>query len=189
MLAQQIEVGPEQARDVHLAEAELGTDLRLAQAGDEAQLDDPAIPIGGQQREQPGQHGAGLAGGVAGLVGGEAHLAVALVLAVALGQLLTAALRWVDAQSPPPARQAAEAHPEPALDRQFLELLDGVRSSRASETYWRRVLWPRLTALAERLPPGPALVEPGRSRMGRLLGRGPALSALRALVSRLEERR
>jgi len=117
------------------------------------------------------------------------RLAVALVLAVALGQLLTAALRWVDAQSPPPARQAAEAHPEPALDRQFLELLDGVRSSRASETYWRRVLWPRLTALAERLPPGPALVEPGRSRMRRLLGRGPALSALRALVSRLEERR
>jgi hypothetical protein len=118
------------------------------------------------------------------------RLAVALVLAVALGQLVTAARRWVDGQSPPPAshRRAEAAHPEPALDRQFLELLDGVRYSRASETYWRRVLWPRLSALAERLPPGPALVEPGRSRMRRLLGRGPALPALRALVSRLEER-
>ena len=117
------------------------------------------------------------------------RLAVALVLAVALGQLVTAARRWVDGQSPPPARdRRAAAHPEPALDRQFLELLDGVRYSRASETYWRRVLWPRLIALAERLPPGPALVEPGRSRMRRLLRRGPALPALRALVSRLEER-
>ena len=117
------------------------------------------------------------------------RLAAAIVLAVALGQLVAAARRWVDAQTPGALDRSAAAPPaEPALDRQFLELLDGVRYSRTSETYWRRVLWPRLRALAEQLPPGPPLVEPARSRARRLLGRGPALPALQALVTRIEER-
>ena len=69
------------------------------------------------------------------------------------------------------------------IDRQFRELLDDVRFGPTSQRYWTRVAWPRFCALAERLPGRPQLEEPARTRMRRLLGRGPSLAAVRDLVT------
>ena len=118
------------------------------------------------------------------------RLAATLVLAVALAHLRGAARRAVDAEPPSAFDQALRPRrPErPEVDRRFRELLDDVRFGPASERYWSRVAWPRLCKLAERLPGRPLLVEPPRSRLRRLLGRGPSLAALRDLVARLEGR-
>jgi hypothetical protein len=118
------------------------------------------------------------------------RLAASLVLAVALGHIRGAARRAVDAEPPSAFDQALRRRrvERPDLDRQLRELLDDVRFGPASQRYWSRVAWPRLTALAERLPGRPLLVEPPRSRLSRLLGRGPSLAALRDVVARLEQR-
>src|SRR5262249_6241270 len=106
------------------------------------------------------------------------RLAASLVLGVALAHIRGAARRAVDAASPsaferPRGRARAE---KPDIDRRFSELLDDVRFGPASQRYWSRVAWPRLTGLAERIPARPLLVDPPRSRLRRLLGRGPSLA-------------
>jgi hypothetical protein len=116
------------------------------------------------------------------------RLAATLVLAVALAHVRGMARGAVEA-SPPSAFERALRRGRPAppeVDQRFRELLDDVRFGPASQRYWSRVAWPRLSALAERLPARPRLTDPPRSRLRRLLGRGPSLAALRELVSRLE---
>jgi hypothetical protein len=119
------------------------------------------------------------------------RLAAAVLLAVILLHIRGAAGRAVDMEPPSAfdrALRPARAEKIP-IDRVFRELLDDVRFGPASHRYWTRVAWPRLCALAERLPGRPSLVEPVRSRIRQLLGRGPSFAQLRDLVSRLEERR
>jgi hypothetical protein len=118
------------------------------------------------------------------------RLAVGVFLAVVLAHIRGAAGRAVDLEPRSAfdrALQPVRAEKIP-VDRQFRELLDDVRFGPASQRYWSRVAWPRLCALAERLPGRPQLVEPARTRLRRLLGRGPSLAAVRDLVTRLEQR-
>ena len=119
------------------------------------------------------------------------RLAVGVFLAVILLHIRGAAGRVVDME-PPSAfdRALRPTHAEKIpIDRVFRELLDDVRFGPASHRYWTRVAWPRLCALAERLPGHPQVAEPARSRIRRLLGRGPSFAQVRDLVGRLEERR
>jgi hypothetical protein len=118
------------------------------------------------------------------------RLAASLFLAVALAHIRSVARQAVDAQPPSAFERALRRRrtEKPDVDRQFRELLDDVRFGPASQRYWTRVAWPRLSSLADRLPGRPLLVEPPRSRLRRLLGRGPSLAAVRGLVARLEER-
>ena len=118
------------------------------------------------------------------------RLAVGAFLAIILLHIRGAARRVVLMEPPSafdralrPARQ--EKIP---IDRVFRELLDDVRFGPASHRYWTRVAWPRLSALAERLPGRPQLPEPARSRIRRLLGRGPSFAQVHDLVARLEQR-
>ena len=118
------------------------------------------------------------------------RLAAGVFLAVVLAHIRSAAGRAIEMEPPSPFDRAlapARAEKIP-IDRQFRELLDDMRFGPASQRYWTRVAWPRFCALAERLPGQPQLVEPGRPRWRRLLGRGPSLAALRDLVTRLEQR-
>lgn len=118
------------------------------------------------------------------------RLAVGVFLAVVLADIRGAAGRAVDLEPPSAFDRAltpARAEKIP-VDRQFRELLDDVRFGPTSQRYWTRVAWPRLGALAERLSGRPQLEEPARTRMRRLLGRGPSLAAVRDLVTRLEQR-
>jgi hypothetical protein len=118
------------------------------------------------------------------------RLAATLVLAVALVHVRGVARDSVEA-APPSAFDRALRRRRPAppeVDRRFRELLDDVHFGPASQRYWSRIAWPRLRALAERLPARPRLTEPPRSRLRRLLGRGPSLAGLRELVARLEGR-
>jgi len=119
------------------------------------------------------------------------RLAASLVLAVALLHIRSAARQAVAEEPPSAFDRALRRRPaeRPEVDRQFRELLDDVRFGSASQRYWSRVAWPRLSGLAERLPDRPLLTEPPRSRLRRLLGRGPTLAALRDLVARLEGHR
>jgi hypothetical protein len=119
------------------------------------------------------------------------RLAASVVLTVALLHIRSAARQAVDAE-PASAFDRALRRPlaeKPEVDRQFRELLDDVRFGPASQRYWSRVAWPRLTGLAERLSGSPLLEEPPRSRLRQILGRGPTLAALRDLVAQLEARR
>jgi hypothetical protein len=118
------------------------------------------------------------------------RLAASLLLAVALLHIHSTARHAVDAQPPSAFDQALRRKraERPDIDRQLRELLDDVRFGPASQRYWSRVAWPRLCGLAEQLPGRPLLVEPPRSRLRRLLGRGPSLAAVRDLVARLESR-
>ena len=119
------------------------------------------------------------------------RLAVGVFLAVILLHIRGAAGRAVEMEPPSAfdrALRPARAEKIP-IDRVFRELLDDVRFGPASHRYWTRVAWPRLCGLAERLPGRPQLVEPARSRIRRLLGRGPSFAQIRDLVGRLEARR
>jgi len=117
------------------------------------------------------------------------RLAATAVLAVALARALGAARRRV-ADQPPSAfeRATAFARDEPSVPDECRELIEEIRFGRASQGYWSRVLQPRLTALAGRLPAGPPLPEPPQSRWRQIIGRGPGLAAIRDLIARLEER-
>lgn len=119
------------------------------------------------------------------------RVGAAIVLAVALGQVVGAARRWVEAQ-PPSAFDAALAprYAEPSIPRPFVDLVADLRFGGARESYWHRVLWPRLHALDGRVGRGrgEALAPPPRSLPRRLLHLGPSLASLRDLVARIEER-
>ncbi|HXJ78449.1 MAG TPA: hypothetical protein VMS64_07170 [Candidatus Methylomirabilis sp.] len=116
------------------------------------------------------------------------RVAASLVLGVALAHLRGIARHAVDAEPPSAFDQALRRRPAetPDIDRRFREMLDDVRFGPASQRYWTRVAWPRLSELAGRLPGRSSLVEPPRSRARQLLGRGPSLAAIRDLVARLE---
>jgi hypothetical protein len=118
------------------------------------------------------------------------RVAAVIVLALILVDIRSAARRAIDAAPPSAFERLLRPRPaeRPSVDRQFGELLDDVRFGPASQRYWSRVAWPRLCALADRLPGSPRLVEPARSRLRRWLGRGPSLAAIRDVVARLEER-
>lgn len=120
--------------------------------------------------------------------GGMIRLAAALVLGVALIHLRVVTGRRVRAEPPSAFDRALAAEPvAPVTDRHFRECLEGVRHGSAREGYWRRVLWPHLSALGQRYH-GVAPAEPPRSRLRRLLRRGPSLAQIRELVDRLEPR-
>jgi len=118
------------------------------------------------------------------------RLAAGVVLAIIFVDIRGAARRALeeDPSSPPERFRWWRPAARPSIDRQFSELLDDVRFGPASQRYWSRVAWPRLCAVAERLPGRPLLVEPDRSRLRRWLGRGPSLVAVRDVVARLEDR-
>ena len=118
------------------------------------------------------------------------RMAAGVLLAIILVDLRGAARRALDEQPSSTFERFGWRRPaaRPSIDRQFSELLDDVRFGPASQRYWSRVAWPRLCALADRLPDRPLLVEPARSRRRRWLGRGPSLRAIRDVVARLEDR-
>lgn len=117
------------------------------------------------------------------------RLAAGGVLAVALARALGAVRRRVAAQPLSAFDRATEAvHDEPSVPEDLRDLIEEIRFARATQGYWSRVLQPRLTALAARLPAGSPLPEPPPSRWRQLLGRGPGLAAIRDLIARLEER-
>jgi hypothetical protein len=116
------------------------------------------------------------------------RLAAGLVLAVVLGHIRGAVGRALDTQPRSPLDRGAEpGRSEATIARQFDEILEDLRFGPASQSYWSRVVLPRLTALAERLPGRPLLVEPPRSGLRRFLGRGPSLAAITDVVAKLEE--
>ena len=117
------------------------------------------------------------------------RLAAGAILGVSLIHVRGVARRALDAQPPSAFERALDPGPpgSPAIDRQLRANLDDVRFGSASQQYWIRVVRPRLSALAARLPDSPLPEDPPRSRVRRLLGMGPSPAALRALVAKLEE--
>ena len=118
------------------------------------------------------------------------RLAAGVLLAIILVDVRGAARGMLEEDPSSPRERLGWRRPDarPNIDRQFTELLDDVRFGPASQRYWSRVAWPRLCALADRLPGRPLLVEPTRSRLRRWLGLGPSLAAVRDVVARLEDR-
>ena len=116
------------------------------------------------------------------------RVAAAIVLAVMLIDLVRAARALVHAQPPSPFEAALlPVKPAAGIDRRFLAIRDEIRFGVTSANYWDRVLWPRLCDLANRLPGRPRLSPPARVPRRGLLRRGPRLSALRAIIGKLEE--
>jgi hypothetical protein len=116
------------------------------------------------------------------------RVAAAIVLAVMLIDLVRAARALVQAQPPSPFEAALRpVKAATVIDRRFQALRDEVRFGITSANYWDRVLWPRLCELANRLPGRPRLTPPDRVPRRGLLRRGPRLSALRAIIGKLEE--
>ncbi len=115
------------------------------------------------------------------------RLALAAVVGVALLHLSRAARAAVEAQLA--SEFEAALRPAPVEGRRapaYVTLQDEIRHGVASRQYFERVLWPRLEAVAARHrgAAGPALRRPPARR---LLGRGPSLAALTALIARIEE--
>lgn len=115
------------------------------------------------------------------------RLLAALLLGVALLDVLRAARRRLAAQPPSAldAARAARAAP-PELDPRFEEARDALRAAAWSQRYFEHGLWPRLLDLAARGPGRPAPPPPARSLLRRLLRRGPAPAALAAVLERLD---
>ncbi len=115
------------------------------------------------------------------------RLAVALIVGVVLLHLSNA-LRAACEDAPPSRFERAlrGQRPQPRIDPHFERLCGDLRSGVASLRSFERVLWPRLLELADRLG------DHGRASLakppGRLLGRGPSVDALEALIRQLEER-
>jgi hypothetical protein len=83
---------------------------------------------------------------------------------------------FIDSLSPPPI--------EPKLDPGFSKLRDDVANASESMSYFDKVLWPRLDALAQARGLDGELPRPsGRSWFGR----GPSPRVLARLIRRLEE--
>jgi hypothetical protein len=117
------------------------------------------------------------------------RMAAAVIVGVMLIDLIRVVRALFEAQ--PPSAFGAALEPvtsPPSIDRGFREARDELRGGAASEIYFSRVLWPRLLALADRVPGRPSLAPPARSRVRRLLRRGPSLAALRDLIAALEGR-
>ena len=120
-------------------------------------------------------------------------LVLRLAAALVLGVMLVDAVRLLHErlEGQPPSRLdalRAGAEPPSDVDRHLRNLRDEMRAAARSERYFRRVFWPRLEALAQRLPDPPALTIAPPSLARRLLRRGPAPAALRDAVARLVER-
>jgi len=116
------------------------------------------------------------------------RVAAAIVLAVMLIDLVRAARALVQAQPPSPFEAALQpVKPATGIDRRFQALRDEIRFGVTSANYWDRVLWPRLCELANRLPGRPRLSPPVHVPRRGLFRRGPRLSALRAIIGKLEE--
>ena len=69
----------------------------------------------------------------------------------------------------------------PKLDPAFIKLRDDLASARTSRSYFDKVLWPRLCALAQSDRHTEAPMPPGRSRFGR----GPSFLTISGLISRI----
>jgi hypothetical protein len=74
----------------------------------------------------------------------------------------------------------------PKFDASLVRLRGELADSVKSRSYFDRVLWPHLQAIAAARQSGGDEIEPPPK--GRLSWRGPSASALAALISRLEER-
>lgn len=114
------------------------------------------------------------------------RFAVAFVVAVVL--IHVRSYFRGDPRWEPPSRfeNALLTEPAPAkLDPGFGKLREAVANSLASRSYFEKVLWPRLTALARArgLPD-----ELPFSEERGWWGRGPTSRAIAALIDRLEER-
>jgi hypothetical protein len=118
-----------------------------------------------------------------------ARVSAALLLGVVAIHLVSIARARIDAQ--PPSEFELALGPvalTPKLDARFVELREELRYSVRNFRYFDHVLWPRLVALRERLPVAadrPPIAQP----QGRSFGRGPSLTAIEALVTRMEEPR
>ena len=119
-------------------------------------------------------------------------LVLRLVAAALLGVALVDVVRWLRERCEPagPRRGASRSvHETPEdIDRHLRTLRDELRAGVASQRYFDRVLWPRLTGLAARLPDRPVLAPPPRSLARRLCRRGPSPAALRAVLAQLDAR-
>ena len=117
------------------------------------------------------------------------RLSAALIVGLILIDLIGMVRARFEAQSPSAFESALGPGAAPVvIDPHFREVRDEIRAGVASEMYFSRVLWPRLLALADRLPERPALALPARSRNRALFRRGPSVAALRRLIAVLEER-
>ena len=108
----------------------------------------------------------------------------ALVLLVAVSRIRAVVKAAVDHRPAWRNDQTGDAGPEP--DPRMMRLLDELRFSARSQSYFDHLLWPRLVALASSRGISPeALVKPP----GRRFGRGPSLAALARVIAALEARR
>jgi hypothetical protein len=117
------------------------------------------------------------------------RLAAALVMGVAVIHLMKMVRARLDARPPSDFELALEPpRREVSLDPQFVQIRNDLQFGASRSGYFDRVLWPRLVALAERPPLGPAparLVYPP----GRFFRRGPSLITLRNLIAAIGEER
>jgi hypothetical protein len=115
------------------------------------------------------------------------RFAVAFVVAVILIHLRSyfrGDPRW---DPPSPFEEALVEQPAvPQLDSGFGKLREEVANSRASRSYFEKVLWPRLSALARTR--GLAAELP-LSAERRWLGRGPSGKTIAGLIDRIEGER
>ncbi len=115
------------------------------------------------------------------------RIAVSILLAVVLLHIRSY-FRGDPMWDPPSAFENALV-PErvaPKFDASLIKLRGELADSVKSRSYFDRVLWPHLQAIAAPRDPGEDQFEPPSK--GRYARRGPPLSALAALISRLEER-
>ena len=116
------------------------------------------------------------------------RLAVGVLLGVALLHVGREVRARVRPETPSPFERALRPpQPEPALAPVFLKLRDELTFSRAGQGYFEHILWPRLLALVAGRAGEPSVESPPRPVWRRLLGRGPSLTALRTLMTRIEE--
>jgi hypothetical protein len=118
-----------------------------------------------------------------------ARVSAALLLGVVAVHVIRTARARIDAQPPSEFGLALEpvASP-PKLDARFVEWRDELRHGVKSFRDFDRVLWPRLVAVRERLAFA-AEREPIPQPRGRSFRRGPPLTTVEDLITRMEEPR
>ncbi len=115
------------------------------------------------------------------------RFAVALLLAVVLLHIRSY-FRGDPMWDPPSAFESALApqRAAPKFDASLFKLRGELADSVRSRTYFDKILWPRLQAIAAASHLTGDEIDPPPK--GRFAWRGPSLSALAAMISRLEER-
>jgi hypothetical protein len=117
------------------------------------------------------------------------RLCVAGLLGVGLLHLWRIMRARIEAQEPSAFERALRpVRPEPWWAPLFVKLRDELWHSRASQSYFEDVLWPRILMLAAGLPHDQSAAPMGMPARRRVPWRGPSLAVLRRMITALEER-